>query len=69
MGKTKGYIIEDPERLNRLAREQLKEKLLTDIVIDMEICKIEGWDIMEYLLELQQLINDIVNKNKTIIKK
>ncbi len=68
MGKSKSYIIEDPERLNRLAREQMKEKLMTDILIDMTICQIEGWNITEYLEELKELI-DSLQKNKSIIRK
>ena len=29
-------------KLNQLAREQMKLKLLADIKMDIEICKIEG---------------------------
>lgn len=45
--------------LNNLAREQLKEKLLADILLDMEICKIEGWDIKQYLREIKQMLESI----------
>jgi hypothetical protein len=51
---------ETPKRFNQLAREQLKTKLLNDIVIDLQICEIEGWDKKEYLLELQELINSFM---------
>lgn len=54
---------ETPQRLNKLAREEMKTKLLNDILIDMQICEIEGFDKMEYLLDLQNLLNDII-KNK-----
>ncbi len=30
--------------LNRLAREQMKLKLLQDIRTDLIVCEIEGWD-------------------------
>lgn len=47
--------------LSTLAREQLKTKLLTDINIDLQICELEGWSKQEYLLELQNMINEITN--------
>lgn len=43
--------------LNRLAREQLKLKLLEDIRIDMEVCKLEGLDQLGYLQELRDIID------------
>lgn len=43
--------------MNTLAREQLKLKLLNDIRLDIEICKIENWDYKEYLSELKELID------------
>lgn len=51
-----------PERLNQLAREQMKLKLLTDINIDLTICEIEGWDKKEYIQDLKNLLDDIANK-------
>ena len=43
--------------LNRLAREQMKLKLMQDIRTDLMICEIEGWNQMEYLNELKELID------------
>ena len=43
--------------LNRLAREQMKLKLLADIRMDLIVCEIEGWDKMEYINELNELVN------------
>lgn len=45
--------------LNRLAREQVKLRILNDIKIDMAVCEIEGWDKTEYINELKELINSI----------
>jgi len=42
--------------LNRLAREQLKLKLLQDIAIDVTICKLHNWDYKEYLRDLKEII-------------
>lgn len=43
--------------LNRLARQQMIERLYRDILIDMAVCEIEGWDKMEYIKDLQEVIN------------
>ena len=43
--------------LNRLAREKMKLKLMQDIRTDLMVCEIEGWDKMEYLNELKELID------------
>lgn len=45
-----------PIALNRLAREQMKHKLLSDINTDMMVCQIEGTDHLEYVRELHELI-------------
>jgi hypothetical protein len=45
-----------PEALNRLAREQMKVKLLADINVDLTVCEIEGWDAREYLRDLHLMI-------------
>lgn len=47
------------KQLNRLAREQLKKRLLNDILIDQQVCKLEGWDQMEYIAELRELLNSL----------
>lgn len=44
---------------NRLAREQMKEKILADVLMDMEICKLEGWDVTEFPLEIKQMMEDV----------
>ena len=43
--------------LNRLAREQMKLRIMQDIRTDLIVCEIEGWDKTEYLNELKELIN------------
>lgn len=43
--------------LNRLAREQMKLKLMQDIRIDIEVCRLEGWECKEYLRELKNIID------------
>lgn len=43
---------EIPNALNRLAREQMKAKLLADIAVDMQVCGLEGYNPAEYVDEL-----------------
>lgn len=45
-----------PVALNRLAREQMKHKLLADINTDMMVCQVEGADHREYVRDLHELI-------------
>ena len=45
--------------LNRLAREQMKHKLLLDIRADLLVCELNGWDKKEYLAELRDLLNSL----------
>lgn len=50
----------DPEKrkaLNRLAREQMKLKLMQDIMFDITVCRIDGFDYKEYLCELKEIID------------
>lgn len=51
--------------MNRLSRERLKENLLRDLMVDIQICLIEGWDVKEYHLELKNLIDSLnINHNE-----
>ena len=46
--------------LQRACREAMKCKLLHDIRVDIEVCKLEWWDIMEYIRELHQILDEFV---------
>ena len=48
------------QSLNKLAREQMKLKLLADIRADIEVCKLEGIDYKEYLTELRDMIQGFI---------
>lgn len=43
--------------MQKLARYQMRCKLLADIQADMMACELEGWDQTEYIRELQELLN------------
>ena len=49
--------------VNELARQKFKQKLLSDILVDLMICEIEGWSKTEYLNELKELITNIGKNN------
>ena len=50
---------EDRKSVNCLARKKFEEKMLNDILVDLMVCEIEGWDKTEYIKELKNLINGI----------
>lgn len=52
--------VECRRTLNDLARKKVQEKLLQDILFDMNVCKLEGWDHKEYLFELENLIDRLI---------
>lgn len=45
--------------VNELARAKFKRQLLNDILVDLQICEIEGWCKREYIAELKAMINSI----------
>ena len=47
--------------LNRLAREQMKFRLMADIRTDIEVCKLEGINYREYLTDVKQIIDGFLN--------
>ena len=44
-------------QLQRKARLEMVVKLENDILMDMMVCKVEGWDKTEYIRQLQELLN------------
>ena len=50
---------EKADTINRLAREQMKLKILQDIRVDLTICEIEGYDKKQYINELRDMIDTI----------
>lgn len=48
--------------LQRKAREEMKTRLLQDILFDIQVCKIEGWNYKEYIIDLKEIIDDIYYK-------
>lgn len=46
--------------MNELARKQMIRRLLADILIDINVCKLEGWDYKEYINEIKFEIDRLV---------
>jgi len=45
--------------LQRKSREEMKLRLLQDIRTDMAVCKVEGWNPLEYIDELIELLKGL----------
>ena len=60
--KTEEVDPETRKAMNRLARHKMILRLYQDILIDLTICELEGWDKMEYINELSDLINSFRRK-------
>ena len=45
--------------LNNLSRLQMITRLENDILMDLRICEIEGWDKKEYINQLRDLLNSL----------
>lgn len=65
--KTVQVIDENYTRtVNDLARKKFEQKLLADIRVDLMVCEIEGWNKLEYLEELKNLINGLGSNSNSI---
>ena len=42
-----------------LARKKFQQHILKEILFDLMVCEIEGWDKKEYIKELKTLLNSI----------
>lgn len=49
-------------KLNELARHHLIKRLYAEILFDMNVCKLEGWDQMSFIRQLQELLNSFGRK-------
>lgn len=53
------------ELLNDVARQRMIERLLRDILFDLNVCKLEGWPADAYISMLHQEIDNLYNKLKS----
>jgi hypothetical protein len=56
---------ENAKALNELARNQMIDKLLTDIAKDLTICQIEGWNYRGYLYRIKDIVDEFLSIKKT----
>jgi hypothetical protein len=52
------------KKVNDLARLKFKEQILKEIMFDLMVCEVEGWDKKEYMNEIKKLLNGINTKSK-----
>lgn len=50
--------------LNELARHQAITRLYAEILIDMQVCEIEGWDKTEFIKKIESLISHFTRQLK-----
>lgn len=55
---------ETAKALNDLARHELYLRILQDIRVDIEVCKLEGWDFKEHLRNLKSMIDGFLKEDK-----
>lgn len=56
-----------PRVMNLLERKRFEQQMLRDILIDLQICEIEGWCKTEYIRELRHLIGGLLrNVGKSV---
>ena len=48
--------------LNTLARHEMISRLYLDIVVDIQVCRMEGWNPLEYIEELKKVIDSLVEE-------
>ena len=50
---------EERYQYNQKCRHIMIEKLYKEILFDMKVCEIEGWDQMEYIRMIRKAVNEI----------
>lgn len=56
--------IEIRRKLNDLQRHTMIKKILADVLTDMTVCRLEGWDIYEYPQMIYDEMKRILEKSK-----
>lgn len=51
-----------PKKLQELSRHEMIARIYQDILIDMTICKIHGWNVLEYPKMIIAEINKLLKK-------
>ena len=64
IAKKEGPYVFPSKKANELARLKFKEQILKEIMFDLMVCEVEGWDKKEYINELKKLLNGINTLNK-----
>jgi hypothetical protein len=57
--------VETRRAMNDKARLEAITRLEADILIDMAVCEIEGWDKLQYISQLRKILNTLGGKQCT----
>ena len=52
----------DPRRLQELCRHELVSRVLADVLMDMSVCRLEGWDVLELPLMLREEMDRLLGR-------
>lgn len=68
MVEKSGPPIFPAKTVNELARLKFQKHLLNEIIFDLMVCEIEGWDKKEYIRELRKILNslDLSNQKQSL---
>jgi hypothetical protein len=59
-------LINCEKQLNDLARQQFISKMLEEILFDMNICRLNGWDIFEFPNLIKKEIERICKNDRQV---
>lgn len=48
--------------LQQAAREKMKVRLMADVLFDLRVCQLEGWDSREYISDLIETLKGFLPK-------
>ncbi len=54
-----GMTKEERYQFNKLARLRTITKLESDILFDLRVCQIEGWDCREYIRMIREMLDKL----------
>lgn len=58
---------ESRKALQEAARHQFILKMYQEIMFDMKVCEIEGWDKMEFIRMLAAVLNQFIKNRKRLV--
>lgn len=63
------WMSADPDnrrKIHELARHQYMNRMYAELIFDMQVCKMEGWDVLEYPRMLRDAIARLIPQAKQL---